>query len=81
MGEARRRLEKGLPARTNKIKNSKNDLTKLSSWWPITQDQKNQFINLTIRGGWFGIGLLVIIWITVRFVGPTLGWWVPADLH
>ncbi|QEQ00861.1 DUF2839 family protein [Thermosynechococcus sp. CL-1] len=27
------------------------------------------------RGTWVGIGLLVVIWLTVRFIGPSLGWW------
>ncbi|AXY68087.1 MAG: DUF2839 domain-containing protein [Thermosynechococcus sp.] len=27
------------------------------------------------RGTWVGIGLLVLIWLTVRFIGPSLGWW------
>ena len=25
------------------------------------------------------IGLLVFLWIIVRFIGPSLGWWTPAD--
>ncbi|AHB88973.1 protein of unknown function DUF2839 [Thermosynechococcus sp. NK55a] len=27
------------------------------------------------RGTWLGIGLLVVIWLTVRFIGPSFGWW------
>ncbi|WP_298614960.1 DUF2839 domain-containing protein [uncultured Thermosynechococcus sp.] len=27
------------------------------------------------RGTWVGIGLLVVIWLTVRLIGPSLGWW------
>ncbi|MFN4279238.1 DUF2839 domain-containing protein [Thermosynechococcus sp.] len=27
------------------------------------------------RGTWVGIGLLVVIWVIVRFIGPSLGWW------
>lgn len=27
------------------------------------------------RGTWVGIGLLVVVWLTVRFIGPSLGWW------
>ncbi len=27
------------------------------------------------RGTWVGIGLLVVWWLTVRFIGPSLGWW------
>ncbi|MEN9206913.1 MAG: DUF2839 domain-containing protein [Gloeomargarita sp. GMQP_bins_120] len=34
-----------------------------------------QFLQITTRGTWVGIGLLVVIWVTVRFIGPGLGWW------
>jgi len=26
-----------------------------------------------------GIGALVLFWVTVRFIGPALGWWQLAD--
>ena len=80
MGEARRRVEQGLPPRQAKTKSStKDDSPRIVSWLPITQKQKNQFYEITIRGGWIGIGIVVAIWIVVRFVGPTVGWWIPAD--
>lgn len=44
-------------------------------WLPLTKTQANQFVQWTTRGAWIGIGFLVILWITIRFVGPTLGWW------
>ncbi len=79
MGEARRRFEKGLPPRT---KNSRKDESpRIVPWLPITQKQKEQFYAITIRGGWIGIGTLLVLWIVVRFVGPAAGWWVPADIR
>jgi hypothetical protein len=29
----------------------------------------------TSRGAWVGIGVLVVIWLTVLFIGPGLGLW------
>ncbi len=80
MGEARRRTSQGLPPR-NKGGQNKNESQRILKWLPVTDQQRNQFINLTIRGGWIGIGALIFIWLIVRIVGPAAGWWVPADLH
>ncbi|MCM1982785.1 DUF2839 domain-containing protein [Lyngbya confervoides] len=44
-------------------------------WVPITKTQAQRFVELTSRGAWIGIGLLVLTWVTVRFIGPSLGWW------
>ncbi len=44
-------------------------------WLPITKKQAEQFVNLTTRGAWIGIGFFVVSWIIVRFVGPAFGWW------
>ncbi|AFZ29450.1 MULTISPECIES: DUF2839 domain-containing protein [Chroococcaceae] len=44
-------------------------------WLPITKSQAQQFAKWSNRGAWFGIGFLVIWWITVRFIGPAFGWW------
>ncbi len=82
MGEARRRADQGLPPRDRKnIRKNirKDDSPRIVPWLPVTQNQKNQFYAITTRGAWIGIGLLVVLWIVVRFVGPALGWWVPAD--
>ncbi len=82
MGEARRRAQEGLIPRTPKSKKKvkKGDSPRIVSWLPITERQRSQFIDFTIKAGWIGIGILVFIWIVVRFIGPTAGWWVPADL-
>ncbi|NJL61689.1 MAG: DUF2839 domain-containing protein [Methylacidiphilales bacterium] len=44
-------------------------------WVPITKSQSEQFVQLTTRGAWFGIGAMVVIWVTIRFIGPAFGWW------
>ncbi|MBO9998334.1 MAG: DUF2839 domain-containing protein [Cyanobacteria bacterium SID2] len=44
-------------------------------WIPITKKQAEQFVQWTTRGSWIGIGLLAVIWVTVVFIGPSLGWW------
>ncbi len=79
MGEARRRSEQGLKPRNKK--NSRSDSPRIVSWFPVTQAQRDQFIQLSIRTGWIGIAALVILWIIVRFVGPAAGWWIPADIR
>ena len=84
MGEARRRANDGLPPRKKKTKDGQGIMDtspRIISWLPITESQKNKFFELTIRGGWIGIALLVLLWIIVRIIGPAAGWWIPADLH
>ena len=83
MGEARRRAQEGLmPKKTKQDKKARqNNSPRIISWLPITEEQRSQFIDLTIKGGWIGIGALVLIWIVVRILGPAAGWWVPADLN
>ncbi|NJL90166.1 MAG: DUF2839 domain-containing protein [Coleofasciculaceae cyanobacterium SM2_1_6] len=44
-------------------------------WLPITKTQSEQFIKWTTTGAWTGIVLLAVIWVTIRVVGPGLGWW------
>jgi hypothetical protein len=47
----------------------------ITSWLPITKSQAARAYKITTTGAWIGIGVLIAVWITVRFVGPTLGWW------
>ena len=79
MGEARRRVEKGLPPRQLKTKNTKS--SRFFSWLPTAENPREKFYAITQRGTWIGIGLLAVIWIVVRFVGPAAGWWIPADVR
>ena len=56
MGEARRRSEQGLKPRNKK--NPRSESPRIVSWFPVTQAQRDQFIQLSIRAGWIGICLL-----------------------
>ena len=79
MGEAKRRKILGLPPRELTLKKEIDNSPRLISWLPITKNQKDNFIQLSIRVGWFGIALLILLWIVVRIIGPAAGWWTPAD--
>ncbi|MEM9137936.1 MAG: DUF2839 domain-containing protein [Cyanobacteria bacterium P01_F01_bin.42] len=67
MGEAKRRKEK-MGERYGKEE-------RILPWVPITKSQSRQFMDLTSRGAWWGIGLLVTSWLMIRFIGPAFGWW------
>ncbi len=50
------------------------------SWLPgLTKDKATQFVRITTMGAWGGIGLMVTMWITVRFIGPAFHWWQLVD--
>ena len=80
MGEAKRRADQGLPPRAKKPPGRAADPSpRLVAWLPFTRQQADRFIELSTRGAWVGIGALVLFWLTVRFLGPALGWWQLAD--
>ena len=89
MGEAKRRSEQGLPPRPQSARSAatksaakakpKDTSPRIAPWLPLTQNQGEQFVRLTTRGAWIGIGALVIFWVVVRFIGPAAGWWTLAD--
>ena len=79
MGEAKRRKSLGLPPKTINIKNKVDQSPRIVDWLPITINQKDSLIKLSIKAGWFGIGALVILWVVVRFIGPAAGWWILSD--
>ena len=79
MGEAKRRKSLGLSHRQVVPKKEIDDSPKIINWLPFTENQKDYFIKLSIRASWLGIGLLILLWIVVRFIGPAAGWWTPAD--
>ena len=79
MGEAKRRKKLGLPPKVKGAKKNVDNSPRVITWLPITEDQKNRFIQFSIKGGWVGIALLLILWVVVRFIGPAAGWWIPAD--
>jgi Protein of unknown function (DUF2839) len=67
MGESKRRKET--------LGEKYGQESNILPWLPVTKTQASQFVKLSTRGAWVGIGLLVAVWITIRFVGPVLGWW------
>ncbi|MEM7758748.1 MAG: DUF2839 domain-containing protein [Cyanobacteria bacterium P01_A01_bin.40] len=44
-------------------------------WVPITKNQAEKFIKITSKGAWIGIGIMIAVWLTVRFIGPAFGFW------
>ena len=52
---------------------------RLVEWLPLTREQADRFVSVSTRGAWIGIAALVLFWVTVRFLGPALGWWTLAD--
>ena len=84
MGEARRRAQEARSPRQTKINKTKkrtDDSPRIFPWLPVTQKQRDQFFDMSIKAGWVGIGILVLIFVVVRFIGPAAGWWVPADAY
>ena len=79
MGEAKRRKTLGLPPRDVDLKKDIDNSPRFITWLPVTENQKDSFIKFSIRASWIGIGLLILLWIVVRFIGPAAGWWIPAD--
>ena len=77
MGEAKRRKRLGLIPK-KKISNIDKS-PRLFKWIPITINQRDTLIKLSIKASWFGIGGLVFLWVVVRFIGPAAGWWTLAD--
>lgn len=48
---------------------------KIAPWLPFTKRQSAQFVKITTTGAWIGIGAMILLWVTIRFIGPFLGWW------
>lgn len=68
MGESKRRK-----AALGKEYGSESE--RILSWVPITKNQAEKFIKITSTGAWFGIGIMIAAWFTVRFIGPAFGFW------
>ena len=68
MGEAKRRKE---------ISDNSPQIPAPSKWW--TKEKSAQFVQITTKGAWIGIGVMVAYWLVVRFVGPALAWWQLQD--
>ena len=78
MGEARRRASQGLPPKQPKKPSGASE--RVVNWLPLSKQQSSQFMAITTRGAWIGIGSLVVFWVVVRFIGPAAGWWTLADM-
>ncbi|MFM7191739.1 MAG: DUF2839 domain-containing protein [Microcystaceae cyanobacterium] len=48
---------------------------RIVAWLPLTKKQAQDFYTWTTRGAWVGIGVMIALWVTVRFIGPAFGWW------
>ena len=48
---------------------------RIVAWLPLTKSQAQAFYTWTTRGAWVGIGVMIALWVTVRFIGPAFGWW------
>ena len=79
MGEAKRRKSLGLSPLKNNTNIKSNESSRLFEWLPLTINQRDRLIKLSIKASWLGIGGLVILWVVVRFIGPAAGWWTLAD--
>lgn len=71
MGEAKRRQEK--------LGDDYGKEQPILPWLPITKGQSDRFMRWTTRGTWLAIALVIGFWITLRFIGPGLGWWSLAN--
>lgn len=67
MGDSKRRKEK--------LGEGYGKTTPILPWLPITKGQADQFMQWTTTGAWLGIGGMIALWVTVRFIGPGFGWW------
>ncbi|MEA5462142.1 DUF2839 domain-containing protein [Leptothoe sp. PORK10 BA2] len=71
MGEAKRRQ--------SKLGDSYGEPERILPWLPITKQQSEAFVSWSSRGAWAGIVAMIILWLTVRFLGPLFGWWTLAS--
>jgi hypothetical protein len=52
----------------------------IASWIPfLTKEKADAFVKVSTQGAWYGIGAMVVIWVTIRFIGPAFGWWHLVD--
>lgn len=67
MGEAKRRKE----ALGEKYGQEET----IFPWLPISKSKAQQAYKITTTGAWIGIGVMIVIWVTIRLIGPAFGWW------
>lgn len=67
MGESKRRQEA--------LGEKYGQQERILPWIPISKKQAEQAYKLTTTGAWIGIGVMIVLWLTIRFIGPAFGWW------
>ena len=72
MGEAKRRKSLGLPPNKINTKSKSDESPRLFDWLPLTIDQRDSLMRLSIKASWYGIGGLVILWVAVSYTHLTL---------
>nr|YP_002049242.1 hypothetical protein PCC_0603 [Paulinella chromatophora]ACB43032.1 hypothetical protein PCC_0603 [Paulinella chromatophora] len=78
MGEAKRRAIQGSPYEQKKTISTLSP--RMVQWLPLTRYQASKFVAITTRGAWSGITSLIIFWIIIRFIGPTISLWRLGDI-
>ena len=46
---------------------------------PISKETAEKFVTWSTRGAWAGIILMIVAWLTIRFIGPGFGWWTVVN--
>ena len=46
---------------------------------PISKETAAKFVTWSSRGAWAGIVLMIVAWLTIRFIGPGFGWWTVVN--
>ena len=46
---------------------------------PFSKASAEKFVSWSTKGAWAGIVLMIAAWLTIRFIGPGLGWWTLAN--
>jgi hypothetical protein len=62
-------------SKRKKTTTSGKESKRIVSWIPYTVAQSEDFVRVSTQGAWIGIGLLFFGWVTVRWIGPSLGLW------
>ena len=58
MGEAKRRKLLGLPPKQNNTKSKSDESPRIFDWLPLTINQRDSLMKLSIKASWYGICLL-----------------------
>jgi hypothetical protein len=67
MGESKRRQER--------LGEQYGQEPRILPWLPITESQLIRVQKVANQGAWIGIAVVIVFWLTLRFIGPALGLW------